>query len=138
VNDEALRRLLHKAGFIWEVKIPRGPDGRAQGFGFVAFTCKSHAEKAIALANGKLVMGRPVAVDWAVAKAQYTNVQKAAGAWPGRWGAGVLGAACLRWNGGRCCRGAVVAEGASAWGEAEPDEMKYIHTQSSIRSLARA
>ncbi len=47
----------------------------------MAFTCKAHAEKAIALANGKLVMGRPVAVDWAVAKAQYANVQKAAGGW---------------------------------------------------------
>ncbi len=74
-----MRKLLSPAGFIWEMKIPRNPDGRAQGFGFAAFTCKAHAEKAIQLANGKLLMGRPVAVDWAVAKAQYATAQKGAG-----------------------------------------------------------
>jgi nucleolar protein 4 len=79
VTEDAMLKLLAPAGFLWEVKIPRNPDGRAQGFGFAAFTCKAHAEKAIQLANGKLLMGRPVAVDWAVAKAQYATAQKAAG-----------------------------------------------------------
>lgn len=75
VQEKALRALLQPAGFVWELTIPRGPDGRGKGFAFAAFTKKSDAEKAIALANGKVVAGRPVAVDWAVAKAQYVVTQ---------------------------------------------------------------
>ena len=34
------------------------PAGKARGFGFAGFMCRAHAEKAIALANGKV--GKPI------------------------------------------------------------------------------
>lgn len=75
MQEKALRALLQKAGFVWELTVPKGPDGRGKGFAFAAFTRKADAEKAIAVANGQSVNGRPVAVDWAVAKAQYVGSQ---------------------------------------------------------------
>ena len=56
--------------------MPRSSTGRGRGFAFVGFTCKAHAERGIKLVNGQAVAGRPVAVDWAVAKAQYGSQQQ--------------------------------------------------------------
>lgn len=72
VSEEDLRNAFQAAGCIWEVTIPRGPDGRSKGFAFIGFTCRAHAERAIVTANGSTIAGRLVAVDWAVSKAQYT------------------------------------------------------------------
>jgi RNA recognition motif-containing protein len=69
---------------VWEVTIPVKPDGSMRGFAFIGFTCKGHAEKGIAQMNGQKVAGRTVAVDWAVAKWQYTEGgAPAEGAWGG-------------------------------------------------------
>eukprot|EP00884_Botryococcus_braunii_P019055 jgi/Botrbrau1/5833/Bobra.0366s0015.1 len=68
---EDLKKMFQAAGFVWEITLPRKSDGRLQGFGFVGFTCRAHAEAAIRLLNQKELKGRTLIVDWAVAKAQY-------------------------------------------------------------------
>lgn len=72
-DEAALRAALSPAGFVWELNLPRKPDGRPRGFAFAAFTCRAHAERAIAVANGLEVGGRAVAVDWAVGKAAFIS-----------------------------------------------------------------
>ena len=72
-DEAALRAALSPAGFVWELNLPRKPDGRPRGFAFAAFTCRAHAERAIAVANGLEVGGRAVAVDWAVGKAAFVG-----------------------------------------------------------------
>eukprot|EP00897_Mesotaenium_endlicherianum_P008504 jgi/Mesen1/7682/ME000403S06864 len=78
ITEAALRELLAPAGFIWELTLPRSPDGRSRGFAFVGYTCQAHAQKAVKNMNGKVVGGRPVAVDWAVAKKDYDAASAAA------------------------------------------------------------
>lgn len=46
--------LQTAAGFVWELTVPRGPDGRVKGFAFAAFTCLAHAQRAITNVNGKV------------------------------------------------------------------------------------
>ncbi|PVD29014.1 hypothetical protein C0Q70_11611 [Pomacea canaliculata] len=48
-------------------------DGRKCGFGFVQFNQLSAAETAVAEMNAKEILGRPVAVDWAVPKDRYVK-----------------------------------------------------------------
>lgn len=84
-TEEDLRAAFSPAGFVWELALPRSASGRGRGFAFVGFTCKVHAERGIRLVNGQAVAGRPVAVDWAVAKSQYGTL--AAGAAGGEVGA---------------------------------------------------
>ena len=81
-TEAQLRGAFEPAGFVWELTLPRSASGRGRGFAFVGFTCKAHAERGIKLVNGQAVAGRPVAVDWAVAKAQYGSQQAAAAAEP--------------------------------------------------------
>ena len=59
------------AGFVWQLTLPRTPEGKPRGFAFVGFTSRASAERGMRLVNGQKLVGRPVAVDWAVAKAQY-------------------------------------------------------------------
>ncbi|PRW57348.1 RNA-binding 28 isoform A [Chlorella sorokiniana] len=75
-TEAHLRTAFEPAGFVWELTLPRSASGRGRGFAFVGFTCKAHAERGIKLVNGQAVAGRPVAVDWAVAKAQYGQQQQ--------------------------------------------------------------
>ena len=70
-TDGDLREAFSKAGFIWEISIPKNAEGKSRGFAFVGFTCKAHAEKAISLVNASKVSGRPVAVDWAISKREF-------------------------------------------------------------------
>mmetsp|Transcript_2923 Transcript_2923/g.7844 ORF Transcript_2923/g.7844 Transcript_2923/m.7844 type:complete len:706 (-) Transcript_2923:173-2290(-) len=71
-NEAMLRAALEPAaGFVWELAIPRGPDGRIKGFAFAGFTCAAHAARAIQKVNGTQVAGRMVAVDWAVDKSTF-------------------------------------------------------------------
>lgn len=71
-----MRKAFAPAGFVWELTLPRSTSGRGRGFAFVGFTCRTHAERAIKLVNGTAIAGRPVAVDWALSKAQYGPAQR--------------------------------------------------------------
>lgn len=70
-TEADIRAAFAPAGFIWEVTLPLSAEGKPRGFAFVGFICRSHAERAIKLVNGTAVGGRPVAVDWAVAKRDF-------------------------------------------------------------------
>ena len=70
-TESVLHRLFSTAGFVWNLHIPKGEDGRMRGFAFVAYTSRTHAEQAIATLNGKSVAGRALAVDWALSKKHY-------------------------------------------------------------------
>lgn len=70
-TDDLLEKTFRKFGNISEVKIPQKPDGRMFGFGFVQFTDVSAASRAIQQINTKPILGRPVAVDWAVPKDKF-------------------------------------------------------------------
>eukprot|EP00887_Chlorella_sp_A99_P007721 scaffold20.g7721.t1 len=70
-TEADLHAAFGPAGCVWEATLPRRLDGAPRGFAFVGFTSKAAAERGIRLVNGQRVAGRPVAVDWAVAKAQY-------------------------------------------------------------------
>ena len=45
------------------------------GFAFVGYFCRVDAEKALASVNGTSLDGRPVAVDWALSKNDYTRAK---------------------------------------------------------------
>ena len=64
--EGTLRDEFLGAGFVWEVHVPLKPDGKHRGFGFVSYTRRAHAEKAMELFNGRFLSGRPIAVDWCV------------------------------------------------------------------------
>jgi nucleolar protein 4 len=75
-ESEDLVSLFRSYGKIKHAVVPkRGPKVQA-GFGFVVIRGRKNAEKAIAGVNGKEVDGRTLAVDWAVDKATWNNLQR--------------------------------------------------------------
>ena len=73
-KDEDLQKFFSQFGQVTEVHIPTKVEGkrkRSLGFGFVQFSNVFEAAKAIKESNMKEIVGRPVAVDWAVAKTVY-------------------------------------------------------------------
>lgn len=68
------------AGFVWECRLPRNEKAQSRGFCFVAFARRDEAEKAIKLFTGGTILGRPVAVDWAVAKDRFESAAAGAAA----------------------------------------------------------
>ncbi|XP_045196395.2 RNA-binding protein 28-like [Mercenaria mercenaria] len=75
-NEEQLQKAFSHCGEITEVKIPSNQAGKKLGFGFVQFTRLPEAKKAVEEMNTKKILGRPVAVDWALPKARYENTQQ--------------------------------------------------------------
>ncbi|KAL5010538.1 hypothetical protein ScPMuIL_012843 [Solemya velum] len=70
-EQKDLEVAFEKFGAISEVSVPKKADGRPCGFGFVQFDDVAAADKAIKELNGKLLLGRPVAVDWSIQKKRY-------------------------------------------------------------------
>lgn len=74
-EPQQLEVLFRSFGKIKHVTIPK--KGAAQaGFGFVVMRGRKNAEKAIAAVNGKEIDGRALAVDWAVEKSVWEDLQK--------------------------------------------------------------
>ena len=74
-TDEDIRNACSKAGFVWDLTVPRDFHRKPKGFAFAAYTKKAHAEKAVSLVNGVSIAGRPVAVDWALSKHTYAEAK---------------------------------------------------------------
>ncbi|KAL6161730.1 RNA recognition motif-containing protein [Exserohilum turcicum] len=75
-TQEDLEKLFRSYGKVNFATLPKKPSGELRGFGFVALRGKKNAEKAIQELNGKEINGRPIAVDWAVDKDTWLNLQK--------------------------------------------------------------
>ncbi|KAG8524538.1 RNA-binding protein 28 [Galemys pyrenaicus] len=90
-SEDDLKTIFAQYGTVLEVNIPRKPaashffvhlhiDGKMRGFAFVQFKNLLEAGKALKSMNMKEIKGRTVAVDWAVAKDKYKNIQSASAA----------------------------------------------------------
>ncbi|KAF4582887.1 RNA recognition motif containing protein [Ophiocordyceps camponoti-floridani] len=66
-TSEQLSRLFMSFGKVKFADLPK-TNGKLKGFGFVTLRGYKNAEKALESVNGKIIDGRPVAVDWAVDK----------------------------------------------------------------------
>jgi nucleolar protein 4 len=78
IKEAAVRSAFETFGTLEEVHLPlkAGRDGKEQtrGFGFLQYSSRTEAKKAIDEGNGMELLGRPVAVDWAVAKEIYQEM----------------------------------------------------------------
>ncbi|XP_025071216.1 RNA-binding protein 28 [Alligator sinensis] len=77
-SEDDLRALFSAFGTVLEVNIPRKPDGKMRGFGFVQLRTVLEAGKALKATNMTQIKGRPVAVDWAVGREKYRATQAVA------------------------------------------------------------
>jgi nucleolar protein 4 len=73
-KPEQLAALFRSYGKIYYCDLPQNK-GKLSGFGFVTMRRKG-AERALEAVNGKIVDGRTLAVDWAVSKQEWTNLQE--------------------------------------------------------------
>jgi cold-inducible RNA-binding protein len=63
MTEEQLQNLFSEAGYVALAKIiPYLHNGQASSFGFVEMKTKVEGQKAIAMLDGRLVDGRPLAV----------------------------------------------------------------------------
>ncbi|KAL4889716.1 hypothetical protein BDV59DRAFT_186047 [Aspergillus ambiguus] len=74
-EPEDLGVLFRSFGKVKQATLPK-KGGQLAGFGFVVLRGKKNAEKALAAVNGKEVDGRTLAVDWAVDKKVWDDLQK--------------------------------------------------------------
>jgi len=78
IKEAAVRSAFEAFGTLEEVHLPlkKGADGSMQtrGFGFLQYSARTEAKKALDEGNGMKLLGRPVAVDWAVAKEIYQEM----------------------------------------------------------------
>ncbi|XP_038667648.1 RNA-binding protein 28 isoform X1 [Scyliorhinus canicula] len=75
-SEGDLKTIFSRYGTVLEVHIPTKEDGKMRGFAFVQLKNLLEAGKALKGMNLKEIKGRPVAVDWAVAKDKYTATAK--------------------------------------------------------------
>lgn len=69
-KEEQLSKIFQHIGKIKFADLPNDR-GKLKGFGFITYRSRRHAEKALEELNGKLIDGRPIAVDWAVSKDEW-------------------------------------------------------------------
>ncbi|XP_059060958.1 RNA-binding protein 28-like [Achroia grisella] len=70
-TEETLKEHFEPYGSLLEVKLLKKPDGKLVGCAFVHFKNVPMAKKALLSTNMKPFLGRPISVDWAVAKNKY-------------------------------------------------------------------
>jgi nucleolar protein 4 len=75
-ESEDLAVLFRSYGKVKHADVPKRSPKVQAGFGFVVLRGRKNAEKAIAGVNGKVVDGRPLAVDWAVDKEMWEKLQR--------------------------------------------------------------
>ena len=69
-----LKKVFEVYGELVDFQVPLMPDGKCRGIGFVQFKNLEDAKTAVESVNGKDILGRPVAVDWALSKAEYDRL----------------------------------------------------------------
>jgi nucleolar protein 4 len=74
-NSDDLAALFRSYGKVKYADVPQRSPKVQAGFGFVVLRGRKNAEKAMAEVNGKVVDGRPLAVDWAVDKETWEKLQ---------------------------------------------------------------
>ncbi|XP_047538841.1 RNA-binding protein 28 [Vanessa atalanta] len=70
-TEESLKEHFDPYGVVQEVKLLKKPDGKLVGCAFVHFKNVPMATEAISKTNMKPFLGRPISVDWAIAKDKY-------------------------------------------------------------------
>lgn len=75
-TPEKLSLLFRSYGKIKHAVVPKNAAGRMSGFGIIVLRGRKNAEKALDGVNGKQVDGRTIAVDWAVDRDTWQEVQK--------------------------------------------------------------
>lgn len=73
-----MNKHFSQFGKIEDLKLLKRPDGKLVGCCFIQYEKINEAAKAILKANNKEFLGRPVYVDWAVGKNEYTRNQQPA------------------------------------------------------------
>merc|ERR1719228_2347274 len=75
IDEEGLKKAFGAFGDVQEVSIPKRKDDpkKMLGFGFVQFGNAEHAAAALKEMNLSDLLGRKIAVDWAVPKKQFEN-----------------------------------------------------------------
>jgi len=75
IDEEGLKKAFIDFGSVQEVSIPKRKDDpkKMLGFGFVQFASGDHAAAALKGMNLSELLGRKIAVDWAVPKKQFEN-----------------------------------------------------------------
>jgi nucleolar protein 4 len=75
-DSEQLAQLFRSYGKVKHADIPKKNPRVLSGFGFVVMRGRKNAERAIEGVNGKEIDGRTLAVDWAVEKSVWDQLQK--------------------------------------------------------------
>ncbi|XP_074661419.1 RNA-binding protein 28-like [Tubulanus polymorphus] len=75
-NEDLLRKTFRAFGRLTDARIPTRDNGRKFGFAFVQYGSTAEARRALDAMNGQSIAGRPVAVDWALAKSRYEESQQ--------------------------------------------------------------
>jgi nucleolar protein 4 len=73
-KKENLIQVFEVFGEVADCHVPQTSDGKARGFGFVQYKQLEDAKKALETVNGQKILGRPVAVDWALGKSEYNRL----------------------------------------------------------------
>jgi nucleolar protein 4 len=75
-EPKQLEKFFLSYGKVHFVNLPKTPTGELKGFGFVAMRGKKNAQRALEGVDGKEVDGRTLAVDWAVDRDTWQELQK--------------------------------------------------------------
>uniref|UniRef100_A0A1B6CES8 RRM domain-containing protein n=1 Tax=Clastoptera arizonana TaxID=38151 RepID=A0A1B6CES8_9HEMI len=75
-SEDKLKEYFEKFGKVVDVQLLRKDDNKLVGCGFVQFSSKQSAAKALFHTSGKPFLDRVIIVDWAVSKNKFENVNK--------------------------------------------------------------
>ncbi|XP_017468669.1 PREDICTED: RNA-binding protein 28 [Rhagoletis zephyria] len=72
-KEDVLRKHFSQWGNVEELNLLKRPDGKLVGCAFVQYSAVNQASKAILKGNKLDFLGRPLNIDWALGKDEYTN-----------------------------------------------------------------